>query len=57
MLLAKLNVKPQDNGFSRALIAGATIKKAELAALNGKAFDRAFAANELAYHQIVNQTA
>ena len=55
-LLAKLNVKPQDNAFSQALIAGATKKKVELNALKGKAFDRAYAANELAYHQIVNKT-
>ena len=55
-LLAKLNVQPQDNAFSQALIAGATAKKAELNALNGTAFDRAYAANELAYHQVVNKT-
>jgi putative membrane protein len=54
-LLAKLNAKPQDNAFSQALIAGATTKKAELNALSGKAFDRAYAANELAYHQTVNK--
>ena len=53
-LLAKLNVKPQDNAFSQALNAGAATKTAELKALKGKAFDRAYAANELTYHQTVN---
>jgi len=54
-LLTKLNVKPEDNAFSQALISGATAKKAELSALKGVAFDRAYAANELAYHQTVNK--
>lgn len=54
-LLKKLGAKPQDNAFSKALIAGAKKKKAELRALKGKAFDRAYAANELAYHQTVNK--
>lgn len=54
-LLAKLKVKPMDNAFSQALVAGATAKKAELNALDGTAFDRAYAANELAYHQVVNK--
>jgi len=31
-------------------------KRAELVALNGKAFDCAYAENELGYHQVVNQT-
>lgn len=54
-LLARLKVAPQDNAFSQALMTGATAKKAELMALKGKAFDRAYAANELAYHAQVNQ--
>jgi putative membrane protein len=54
-LLAKLNAKPQDNSFSQTLIAGATKEKAKLDALEGAAFDRAYAANELAYHQQVNK--
>ncbi|RQR22298.1 DUF4142 domain-containing protein [Burkholderia sp. Bp9143] len=54
-LLAKLKVQPKDNAFSQALIAGASAKKAELNALDGAAFDRAYAANELAYHQTVNK--
>jgi putative membrane protein len=55
-LIAELNVTPQDNALSKALVEGATAKRAELMALNGNAFDCAYATNELAYHQIVNQT-
>jgi putative membrane protein len=55
-LLTKLKVQPEDNAFSQALVSGATAKKAELNGLSGVAFDRAYAANELAYHQIVNKT-
>lgn len=54
-LLAKLKVQPKDNAFSKALIEGATAKKAELNALDGVAFDRAYAANELGYHKTVNK--
>jgi putative membrane protein len=55
-LLKKLKVEPKDNEFSKALVTGATAKKAELNALEGAAFDRAYAANELGYHQVVNKT-
>jgi putative membrane protein len=55
-LLAKLKVKAQDNAFSQTLIEGATAEKTKLSALDGAAFDRAYAANELAYHQVVNKT-
>ena len=55
-LLAKLKVQPKDNAFSQSLISGAAAKKTELNALDGVAFDRAYAANELAYHQVVNKT-
>ena len=55
-LIAELNVTPQDNALSQALVEGAAAKRAELMALNGNAFDCAYAANELGYHQIVNQT-
>jgi putative membrane protein len=54
-LLTKLNVKAQDNDFSQALLKGAAAKKAEFAKLDGAAFDRAYAANELGYHQAVNK--
>jgi putative membrane protein len=53
-LLAKLNVKPQDNDFSAALNAGAEKESTKLNGLKGKAFDREYARNELAYHKQVN---
>jgi putative membrane protein len=53
-LLAKLNVKPQDNDFSAALNAGAEKQYTKLNSLKGKAFDREYARNELAYHKQVN---
>ena len=55
-LITELNVTPQDNDLSRALVDGASAKRAELMALSGKAFDCAYATNELGYHQIVNKT-
>lgn len=55
-LIQKLNVTPQDNGLSQALVEGAAAKRAEFVKLSGKAFDCAYAQNELGYHQIVNQT-
>lgn len=54
-LLKKLGVEAKDNAFSQALQKGATAKKAELSALSGAAFDKAYAANELGYHQTVNK--
>jgi putative membrane protein len=54
-LLKKLNVEAKDNDFSKALRAGADKKEAELNGLTGEAFDKAYAANELAYHQTVNK--
>lgn len=53
-LLTKLGATPEDNFLSRALNEGAEAKINELAALRGADFDRAYAANELAYHQAVN---
>jgi putative membrane protein len=53
-LLAKLGAQPEDNFLSKALNEGAEAKVAELVALKGADFDRAYAANELAYHQAVN---
>lgn len=54
-LLGKLKVTPEDNATSRSLQEGAAKKSEELLALRGAAFDRAYAENELAYHQAVNQ--
>jgi putative membrane protein len=53
-LVNKLKVKPEDNGTSRALAKQAATKRDELSKLNGAAFDRAYVANEVAYHQTVN---
>lgn len=55
-LIGELNVTPQDNDLSRALVDGAAAKRAELMALSGNAFDCAYAENELGYHQTVNST-
>jgi putative membrane protein len=55
-LIVELNVTPQDNALSRALVEGAAAKRAELMALSSNAFDCAYATNELGYHQIVNKT-
>ena len=53
-LVKKLNVKPEDNDTSRSLMQQAEAKKKELTALKGAAFDKAYAQNEVAYHQQVN---
>jgi putative membrane protein len=37
-------------------VKGAAAKRDELSALRGKAFDCAYAQNELGYHQVVNRT-
>lgn len=53
-LLNKLKVKPEDNATSQALTKQAAAKRAELAKLNGAAFDKAYVDNEVAYHKTVN---
>jgi putative membrane protein len=53
-LVKKLNVTPQDNDTSKAIAKGQADKRAELAKLKGAAFDKAYAANEVAYHKTVN---
>ena len=53
-LVKKLNVTPEDNDTSRSLTKQAAAKRAELAKLSGKAFDKAYATNEVAYHKSVN---
>lgn len=55
-LITDLKVTPQDNALSQALVHDAAAKRAELMALSGNAFDCAYAANELGYHQLVNKT-
>ena len=53
-LVNKLKVKPEDNDTSRSLTKAAADKKAEMAKLNGADFDKAYVANEVAYHKTVN---
>lgn len=53
-LVKKLNVTPQDNETSKALVKQADAKEAELTKLDGAAFDRAYIQNEVAYHQTVD---
>jgi putative membrane protein len=53
-LVKKLKVTPQDNDTSRKLSKDAGSKRAELGKLKGAAFDKAYVANEIAYHKAVN---
>ena len=53
-LLKKLNVTPEDNDVSKSIVKQSDDEQAKLAKLTGAAFDKAYAANELAYHQMVN---
>ncbi len=55
--MKKLKVKPQDNPTSQALTKQAAAKRAELAKLNGAAFDKAYVDNEVAYPQDGQQRA
>jgi putative membrane protein len=53
-LVKKLNVTPEDNDTSRSLSKRAADKLAELAKLKGAEFDKAYVANEVAYHKAVD---
>lgn len=53
-LVKKLNVTPEDNATSKTLTKNAADKRAELAKLNGAAFDKAYVENEVAYHKAVD---
>jgi len=53
-LVKKLNVTPEDNSTSQTLSKQAAAKSAELAKLNGAAYDKAYINNEVAYHKAVN---
>jgi putative membrane protein len=53
-LVKKLKVTPEDNPTSRALTQQADAKLKEMGGLKGTAFDRAYAQNEVAFHQQVN---
>jgi len=52
-LVTKLGVTPEDNSTSQALKAGGDKNLASLKALDGAAFDKAYIAHEVAYHQQV----
>jgi putative membrane protein len=52
-LATRLKVKPEDNPTSRSLKAGGGKNLATLKALSGAAFDKAYIANEVTYHQAV----
>ena len=53
-LVKKLGVKPQDNPTSDSLSADAKSKLNAYAKLSGSTFDKAYVANEVAYHKTVN---
>src|SRR6478735_5345508 len=53
-LVKKLNVTPEDNDTSKSLSKQASDKLAELDKLSGAAYDKAYVANEVAYHKAVN---
>lgn len=53
-LVKKLGVTPATNATSEAVSSQAKHEHDELAKLNGPAFDRAYIANEVAYHRTVN---
>ena len=52
-LAAKLKVTPEDNSTSRSLLDGGRKNIANLKALKGAAFDKAYIDHEVAYHQQV----
>ena len=53
-LVKKLKVTPEDNDTSKALSKQAADKLAELDKLKGDEYDKAYVANEVAYHKAVN---
>jgi putative membrane protein len=53
-LVKKLGVTPEDNDVSKSLVAANKAEQEKLAKLTGADFDKAYVANELAYHKAVN---
>lgn len=53
-LVKKLHVTPEANPTSAALSNQAAVTMRRLSHLHGRTFDRAYAANEVAYHKTVN---
>ncbi|OHC39850.1 DUF4142 domain-containing protein [Rhodanobacter soli] len=52
-LAKKLGVTPADNATSQSLAKGGSAEQTKLAALSGAAYDKAYAANEVAFHKAV----
>ena len=52
-LVTKLKVTPQTNSLTKKLLADAEKTKKELRSKKGKAFDKAYIDNEVAYHKAV----
>ncbi len=52
-LVTKLKVTPKDNAVSKKLMADAEVTKKALLSKSGKAFDKAYIDNEVAYHKAV----
>jgi putative membrane protein len=55
-LVTKLGVTPKDNSLSKQLTANAEKTKNSLNSKSGKAFDKAYIDNEVAYHKAVIST-
>lgn len=53
-LVKALHVTPENNPTSQSLTTGADAERATLGKLSGAAFDKAYVANEVAYHHTVN---
>src|SRR4030081_3790373 len=53
-LVKKLKVTPEDNDTSKTLSKNASAKLTELGKLKGAEFDKAYVANEVAYHKAVD---
>ena len=53
-LLDKLKVEAETNDTSKSMYRDASRKREELRGLSGTAFDKAYAENEVAYHEAVN---
>jgi putative membrane protein len=52
-LVTKLGVTPEENDTSRGLIASGVKAREDMSKLKGKAFDKAYIDNEVAYHRLV----
>lgn len=52
-LARRIGVTPEDNALSRSLRTGAEAERADLAPLDGSAFDRAYMERDVGYHEAV----